>query len=99
MGPCRLCVEACRTAPLRRTGHLERQQTSAPAHPTLPAADRSASAAARPVTPAPHGRHYHALAAGFSRALLVAAAATRLALITAILAIRVKRADLGEALF
>jgi ABC-type cobalamin transport system permease subunit len=39
------------------------------------------------------------LATGFSRALLVAAAATRLALITAILAIGVKRADLGEALF
>ncbi|HEV2373924.1 MAG TPA: hypothetical protein VGS19_17435 [Streptosporangiaceae bacterium] len=65
----------------------------------MPAAAPPASVAAWPVTPAPHGRHLHALATGFSGALLVAAVATRLALITTILAVRVKRADLGGALF
>jgi len=41
--------------------------------------------------------YHHALATGFSRAFVVAAAAMVLALIIAIVSIRVRRADLGDA--
>jgi Major Facilitator Superfamily len=43
--------------------------------------------------------YHHALATGFSRAFVVAAATMMLALIIAIVAIRIRRADLGEARF
>jgi predicted MFS family arabinose efflux permease len=43
--------------------------------------------------------YHHALAAGFSRAFLVASGVMLLGLIIAIVAIRVRRADLGEARF
>jgi EmrB/QacA subfamily drug resistance transporter len=43
--------------------------------------------------------YHHALATGFSRAFVVAAATMMLALIIAIAAIRIRRADLGEARF
>jgi len=41
--------------------------------------------------------YHHALAAGFSRAYLVTAGVMLLALVITIVAIRIKRADLGEA--
>jgi ABC-type sugar transport system permease subunit len=56
--------------------------TGHPAHPS-----RAALAAT----------YHHALATGFSRAYLVAAAIMLLALVITIVAIRIKRTDLGEA--
>jgi len=44
-------------------------------------------------------RNHHALTHGFSRAYLVAAGAMLLALALTIMAIRVRRTDLGEARF
>jgi EmrB/QacA subfamily drug resistance transporter len=64
---------------------------------------RAAAAAARASQPARPGQaaltaiYRHALAAGFSRAFLVMAGIMLLALVITIAAIRVKRADLGEA--
>ena len=64
---------------------------------------RAAAAAARASQPARPGQaaltaiYRHALAAGFSRAFLVMAGVMLLALVITIAAIRVKRADLGEA--
>jgi EmrB/QacA subfamily drug resistance transporter len=61
------------------------------------------AAAAHTGHPAQPGRaalaatYHHALAAGFSRAYLVAAAIMLLALVITAVAIRIKRADLGEA--
>jgi EmrB/QacA subfamily drug resistance transporter len=64
---------------------------------------RAAAAAARAGQPARPGQaaltaiYRHALAAGFSRAFLVMAGVMLLALVITIAAIRVRRADLGEA--
>ncbi|HEX9354219.1 MAG TPA: MFS transporter [Streptosporangiaceae bacterium] len=52
---------------------------------------------ARPSQAALTAIYHHALATGFSRAFLAAAGAMLLALVITIIAIRVKRADLGEA--
>jgi hypothetical protein len=53
-------------------------------------------APARPVRPARHhDRNRHALAAGFDRAFLVAAAIAVLTLVVAITTIRLRRADLA----
>ena len=66
-------------------------------------AARAATAAARAGHPARPGQaaltaiYHHALATGFSRAFLVTAGIMLLALIITIVAIRVRRADLGEA--
>jgi EmrB/QacA subfamily drug resistance transporter len=54
---------------------------------------------ARPSQAALTAIYHHALAAGFSRAYLAAAGAMLLALLITIIAIRVQRADLGEARF
>ena len=54
---------------------------------------------ARPSQPALTAIYHHALATGFSRAFLVAAGVMLLALIITIVAIRIQRADLGEARF
>ena len=54
---------------------------------------------ARPSQAALTAIYHHALAAGFSRAFLVAAGIMVLALIITIAAIRIQRADLGEARF
>jgi len=68
-------------------------------------AARAAAAAARagyperPSQAALTAIYHHALAAGFSRAFLVASGVMLLGLIIAIVAIRVRRADLGEARF
>jgi hypothetical protein len=68
-------------------------------------AARAAAAAARAGYPARPSQaavtaiYHHALAAGFSRAFLVASGVMLLGLIIAIVAIRVQRTDLGEARF
>jgi hypothetical protein len=54
---------------------------------------------ARPSQAALTAIYHHALATGFSRAYLAAAGAMLLALLITIIAIRVQRADLGEARF
>ena len=54
---------------------------------------------ARPSQAALTAIYHHALATGFSRAYLAAAGAMLLALLITIIAIRVRRADLGEARF
>jgi len=54
---------------------------------------------ARPSQAAVTAIYHHALAAGFSRAFLVASGVMLLGLIIAVAAIRVRRADLGEARF
>jgi EmrB/QacA subfamily drug resistance transporter len=61
-------------------------------------ADR-ADHSARPSQAGLTAIYHHALAAGFSRAYLAAAAAMLLALIITVVTIRIKRADLGEATF
>ena len=53
--------------------------------------------AARPSQAGLTAIYHHALAAGFSRAFLAAAAAMLLALVITVVTIRIKRADLGEA--
>jgi hypothetical protein len=68
-------------------------------------AARAAAAAARVGYPARPSQaavtaiYHHALATGFSRAFLVASGVMLIGLIIAIVAIRVRRADLGEARF
>jgi hypothetical protein len=68
-------------------------------------AARAAAAAARADYPARPSQaaltaiYHHALATGFSRAFLVASGVMLIGLIIAIVAIRVRRADLGEARF
>jgi EmrB/QacA subfamily drug resistance transporter len=68
-------------------------------------AARAAAAAARAGYPARPSQaaltaiYHHALATGFSRAFLVASVVMLIGLIIAIVAIRVRRADLGEARF
>jgi predicted MFS family arabinose efflux permease len=62
------------------------------------AADR-AGHSARPSQAGLTAIYHNALAAGFSRAFLAAAAAMLLALIITVVTIRIKRADLGEATF
>ena len=54
---------------------------------------------ARPSQAALTAIYHHALATGFSRAFLVAAGVMVLAWIITIVAIRIQRADLGEARF
>jgi hypothetical protein len=54
---------------------------------------------ARPSQAALTAMYRHALASGFSRAFLAAAAAMLLALIITVITIRVRRDDLGEARF
>jgi EmrB/QacA subfamily drug resistance transporter len=54
---------------------------------------------ARPTQAALTAIYHHALASGFSRAFLAAAAAMLLALIITVITIRVRRSDLGEARF
>ena len=61
------------------------------------AAAAQAGSAARPSRAALTAVYHHALATGFSGAFLVAAGAMLLALVITIIAIRVRRADLGEA--
>jgi predicted MFS family arabinose efflux permease len=61
------------------------------------AAASHAGHAARPSQAGLTAIYHHALAAGFSRAFLAAAAAMLLALIITVVTIRIKRADLGEA--
>jgi hypothetical protein len=51
----------------------------------------------RPGTPPPASIYYHALTAGFSRAFVVAAGIGLLALLIAIITIRVRRQDLAGA--
>jgi len=63
------------------------------------AAAAQAGYPARPSQAALTAIYHHALAAGFSRAFLVASGVMLLGLIIAIVAIRVRRADLGEARF
>jgi EmrB/QacA subfamily drug resistance transporter len=63
------------------------------------AAAAQAGRPARPSQAALTAIYHHALAAGFSRAFLVASGVMLLGLIIAIVAIRVQRADLGEARF
>jgi EmrB/QacA subfamily drug resistance transporter len=66
---------------------------------TVVAGRARAAAAARTASPASaatwHAAYQHALAAGFDRAFLVAAAIAVLVLLVAIIAIRVRRADLA----
>src|SRR5499433_1936713 len=62
-----------------------------------PAAAAHIGHPAQPSRAALAATYHHALAAGFSRAYLVAAAIMLLALVITIVAIRIKRADLGEA--
>jgi hypothetical protein len=52
---------------------------------------------ARPSQAALTAIYHHALATGFSRAFLVTAAIMLLALVITLVAIRVRRADLGDA--
>jgi EmrB/QacA subfamily drug resistance transporter len=63
------------------------------------AATARAGHPARPSQAALTAIYHHALASGFSRAFLAAAAAMLLALIITVSTIRVRRADLGEARF
>jgi EmrB/QacA subfamily drug resistance transporter len=73
------------------------------AHSAHAQAARAAAAAARaghPARPSPAALtaiYHHALATGFSRAFLVTAAIMLLALVITLVAIRVRRADLGDA--
>ena len=72
---------------------------STPRPPTPPPPPPPAATRRGPARQSLTAIYHHALATGFSRAFLVAAGVMLLALIITIVAIRVRRADLGEARF